>query len=184
MSYHRFLNLRELFQGDLNAKLTKNVISLDFQTLNCNCRDRNAYPYQGRCREPIVVYRANCLTTGKQYIGCTQQHVKQRMQGHFQDFKALFKLGKKSVTFATHFAASIPEGTELSWVKCKVQSFCSPYPRRNWIELGQVQGPRFRQDQGRHPLEGRPSSLGQNLRHQKLQTLQQGENGHSKAHQI
>jgi hypothetical protein len=36
------------------------------------------------------------------------------MQGHFQDVKALFKLGKKSDTFATHFAASIPEEIELS----------------------------------------------------------------------
>jgi hypothetical protein len=51
-----------------------------------------------------------------------QQHVK-RMQGHFQDVKKLFKLGKKSDSFATHFAASIPEETELSWVKCKVNKF-------------------------------------------------------------
>jgi hypothetical protein len=46
MPYHRFLNLRELFQGDLNAKLTKNVISKDFQTLNCNCRDKDACLYK------------------------------------------------------------------------------------------------------------------------------------------
>jgi len=39
MSYHRFTNLREIFQGDLSRKLTMGVTSLDFKTLPCNCRN-------------------------------------------------------------------------------------------------------------------------------------------------
>ena len=38
MSYHKFSNLREIFQGDLNQKLMDGIISHDFmdQPFNCN----------------------------------------------------------------------------------------------------------------------------------------------------
>jgi hypothetical protein len=88
ISYHRFRNLRELFQGDLKTKLTENLISLDFQPLPCNCRteDENGVcMYGGKCRTPIVVYKATCCKTAMSYIGNTQQHPKKRMQGHHQD---------------------------------------------------------------------------------------------------
>ena len=38
MSHHPFPNLREAFQGDLSAKLTDGVKSLDFEDRDCNCR--------------------------------------------------------------------------------------------------------------------------------------------------
>ena len=59
----------------------------------------------------IVVYQANCVVTGMKYIGNTQQQVKSRMQQHKQDTKRLFSEGKKSDSFASHFAKLIPEGT-------------------------------------------------------------------------
>ena len=34
MSYHRFTNLREIFQGDLSKKLTEDVESKDFKKHN------------------------------------------------------------------------------------------------------------------------------------------------------
>jgi hypothetical protein len=68
MSYHRFSNMRELFQGDLNTKLNRNVISKDFQKLPCNCRNKQACQYSGDCRTSIVVYQAVCLKTNKCYI--------------------------------------------------------------------------------------------------------------------
>jgi len=89
MSYHRFPNMRELFQGDLNAKLNVGLISTDFQTLPYNCRNKGACAYGGRCRTSIVVYQATCLKTGKKYLGNTQQFVKARMQQHVQDIKKL-----------------------------------------------------------------------------------------------
>jgi hypothetical protein len=117
MSYHRFPNLRELFQGDLNAKLNAGITSRDFQTLPCNCRNKKACPYGGKCRTKIVVYQATCLTTNKRYIGNTQQTTKTRIQGHVQDVKKLFSNGKKSDSFATHFATLVPEGTAKKEVK-------------------------------------------------------------------
>lgn len=125
MSYHRFLNLRELFQGDLNSKVTKGLTSKDFETLPCNCRNKKGCPFLGRCRESIVVYQACCLITGKKYIGNTQQHVKKRIQQHVQDTKQLFINDKKSDSFANHFAKLVPEGTEKkevrNFVKVKVE---------------------------------------------------------------
>lgn len=119
MSYHRFLNLRELFQGDLNSKVLKGVESLDFKALPCNCRNTKACPYQGKCRSSICVYQATCLQTNKKYIGCTQQPVKKRIQQHVQDTKRLFIDDKKSDSFASHFAQLVPEGT----LKKEVRNF-------------------------------------------------------------
>ena len=125
MSYHRFPNLRELFQGDLNKKLLQDVVSKDFQMLPCNCRNKMSCPYNGKCRTSIVIYQACCLTTGKKYIGNMQQHVKTRIQQHVQDTKRLVLSDKKSDSFANHFAKLVPEGTEKkdikNFIKVKVE---------------------------------------------------------------
>jgi hypothetical protein len=87
MSYHSFSNLGELFQSDLNTKRNSTVISKDFQNLPCNCRNKQACLYEGKCHHSIVAYQATCLKTNNCFIGNTQQHVKTRMQGHVQDVK-------------------------------------------------------------------------------------------------
>jgi GIY-YIG catalytic domain len=106
MSYHRFTNLREIFQGDLSKKLTVNVVSKDFETLQCNCRlgPEKICGYNNVCRKSIVVYKVVCKNTSKVYIGNTQQHFKRRMQQHFNDVKKLHQLGQKSDSYAKHFA--------------------------------------------------------------------------------
>ena len=106
MSYHRFTNLREIFQGDLSHKLTLDVESKDFQTLECNCRlgSEKKCGYNNLCRRSIVVYKVECLRTNKIYIGNTQQHFKTRMQQHFGDVKKLLKTDEKSDSYAKHFA--------------------------------------------------------------------------------
>ena len=55
MSYHKFSNLREQFQGVLGAKLLKGIGSLDFDTLPCNCNVRTKV--DDRCR--IIIYAAS-----------------------------------------------------------------------------------------------------------------------------
>lgn len=37
MSYHKFSNLREIFQGDLSRKIMENIHSRDFINRTCNC---------------------------------------------------------------------------------------------------------------------------------------------------
>ena len=103
MSYHRFPNLRELFQKDLNKKMNVGICSKDFQALECNCRGGQC-GYNNVCRTPIVVYKVECKMTNKVYIGSTQQHFKTRMQHHYAETRALQKTGKRSDSFARHFA--------------------------------------------------------------------------------
>jgi GIY-YIG catalytic domain len=116
MSYHRFTNLRELFQGDLSKKLTMDVASQDFENLECNCRTGsvNKCGYNNLCRKSIVVYKIECKTTSKIYIGNTQQFLKKRMQQHFNDVKLLHKQGIKSDSYAKHFAKQFVDQKEIT----------------------------------------------------------------------
>jgi hypothetical protein len=75
MSYHRFPNLRELLQRDLQQKLMDGIPSLDFQNLPCNCIGDGPEPsckFNNLCRHPLVVYKVECKSTGNIYIGNTQ----------------------------------------------------------------------------------------------------------------
>ena len=65
MSYHKFTNLGEIFQGDLNDdKVMDGITSKDFMDLNCNCIQSTTVNGKcicgGNCRKSIVVYKAIC----------------------------------------------------------------------------------------------------------------------------
>eukprot|EP00542_Grammatophora_oceanica_P003096 CAMPEP_0194068284 /NCGR_PEP_ID=MMETSP0009_2-20130614/87012_1 /TAXON_ID=210454 /ORGANISM="Grammatophora oceanica, Strain CCMP 410" /LENGTH=418 /DNA_ID=CAMNT_0038721369 /DNA_START=43 /DNA_END=1297 /DNA_ORIENTATION=- len=110
MSYSRHANLRrELFQGDLNAKLNKNLLSADFMDRPCNCKDPDLCPFRGKCRKKIVeLYEGKCLNSDKRYRGNTQQFVKIRTQQHVRDVKNLVQYNQRSDAFAYHFAKYVP----------------------------------------------------------------------------
>jgi hypothetical protein len=113
MSYHRFPNMRDLLAGDLSKKLSEGVESMDFQVRDCNCRGGRGprkCQYGDVCRMPIVVYKVTCKMTNKFYIGNTQQHLKSRMRGHFQDVKRLMEKEVHSDSYARHFAGIWPRG--------------------------------------------------------------------------
>ena len=109
MSYHRFSNLRETFQGDLNNKLMRNVTSKDFMDLKCNCANATTVDgkciYGGNCRKSIVIYKATCEECGCYCIGNAQQKLKNGMNQHFADVKNLVNNDKFSDSFAKHFAS-------------------------------------------------------------------------------
>jgi hypothetical protein len=69
MSYHRFSNVREIFQGGLSKNLTLEVKSKDFKTLECNCRPgtNKSCGYNDMCRKSIIVYKVECKETSKVY---------------------------------------------------------------------------------------------------------------------
>jgi hypothetical protein len=113
MSYHRFPNIRDVFQSQLSAKMIENVESLDFNTRACNCRSPSGTCQYGNvCRVPIVVYKVKCKTTGKIYIGNTQQYFKNRMRGHFQDVKQIVENNVYSDSYAKHFGEQVPKGAK------------------------------------------------------------------------
>ncbi len=115
MSYHRFSNMREIFNGDLTSKLNEGIESLDFESLPCNCRNNktSGCDYDGVCREKLVVYRAECKETGKSYIGCTQQSVK-KDQDHYQGLKRKRRQQDlQSDSFIKHFFERTKDVGEL-----------------------------------------------------------------------
>ena len=108
MSYHRFSNLGQAFQGDLSGKLTKNVQSEDFARLKCNCNKTSLVngecAYGGDCRASIVVYKAECKECKMCYLGNTQQKIKLRINQHLGEVCRLVNTGQTSDSFARHFA--------------------------------------------------------------------------------
>ena len=116
MSYHRFPNATETLQADLVTKLNKTAKSLDFADEPCNCqgvgKNNKICAFGERCRNKIVVYKVTCKKTGKIYIGCTQQNLKNRIQKHIGEAKDRFFKGKKSDSFAFHFSQRFPKDAE------------------------------------------------------------------------
>jgi hypothetical protein len=63
MSYHRFNNLRELFQGHLNEVLLRYVVSEDLRDRPCNCPGRGSCRYNNVCRKALIVYKVGSSIT-------------------------------------------------------------------------------------------------------------------------
>jgi hypothetical protein len=105
MSYHKFSNLWEIFQGDLNQKLMDGIISCDIMDCNCNCASKidGKCAYNGECRKMCVVYKATRKICDESYIGQTKQKLKDWMGQHLNDIKKLSTKGIKLDLFATHF---------------------------------------------------------------------------------
>ena len=118
MSYHKFSNLGEIFQGDLNKKLMNNITSKDFMDLDCNCRRCSTVNgrciYGGKCRKSIVIYKATCKDCGCYYIGNTQQKLKLRMNTHFSETRDLINNGNSSDSFAKHFASHFKDKNSIT----------------------------------------------------------------------
>ena len=97
MSYHRFPNLGQAFQGDLTTKLVKNVKSLDFDDEPCNCNRASKIngecAYGGDCRKSIVIYKAECKDCNMAYLGNTQQKLKLRINQHLGEVSKLVNTG-------------------------------------------------------------------------------------------
>ena len=87
MSYHKFPNLGQQFQSDLTSQLKKDLKSMDFMDLLCNCNkalqiDRKCM-YKGDWRKYIVVYNAKyvkCRT-----MGIPSKKLKTRINQHLNE---------------------------------------------------------------------------------------------------
>jgi hypothetical protein len=116
MSYHKFSNLQEIFQGDLNQKLMDGIISCDFMNwpCNCNCASKidGKCAYNEECRRMCVVYKATCKICDESHIGQTQQKLKNWMGQHLNDMKKLVTKGVKSDSFMSHFTYHCKKGVK------------------------------------------------------------------------
>ena len=107
MSYHKFTNLGETFQGDPNNKLMEGITSKDFMDLEWNCNQATTVNGNcicgGNCKKSLVIYKATCKECGCYYVGNTQQKLKSRMNQHFAETKDLVDNKKFSDSFAKTF---------------------------------------------------------------------------------
>ena len=84
MSYHRFPNLSQKFNSDLNNKVMENVYDKGYEDQKCNCsvtlrKEDGSCLYKGVCRRSTVIYQVDCALTGKSYVGKTQNYLKERV---------------------------------------------------------------------------------------------------------
>ena len=66
---------------------------MDF-VLTAVMKDEN-YLYKGLCNRSIVIYKLNCVTTGKSYIVNIQIYLEKRMQQHLGDVWKVIESGNK-----------------------------------------------------------------------------------------
>jgi len=114
ISCHRFPNLREMFQADLNDKLMAGVESEDFKDKACNCNKASLVDgvcvFGSSCRKCVLlVCDARCKFCEvqgqvKSCLGNTQQQVKTRTNQHLQELVKLVNTGQGAGSFAGHFA--------------------------------------------------------------------------------
>ena len=62
----------------------------------------------------LITYEVRCKTTGKRYIGTTQQTLKKRMTGHSNDIQKLIVKGIRSDSFADHYRRFLPKNVKPS----------------------------------------------------------------------
>ena len=101
--------MREIFNADLQKKLTADITSKSFKIENCNCSRENGEEvatckYNDVCRVPMCIYKAKCITSGRYYIGSTQNTIKKRFAGHLAEVKAAVEGGECSDTYAMYFS--------------------------------------------------------------------------------
>ena len=107
ISDHIFNNLAELLNGDLAAKIGREIFSKDLMDRNFNAsipyKVNRKCVYKGKCRSICIIYQVKCSMCDDVYIGNTQQTFKTIMDFHFSNLLRLLKNGKKSDSFSAHF---------------------------------------------------------------------------------
>ena len=76
MSYHRYNNLAELLNGDLTAKIGRDIFSKDLMDRECNfslpSKFNGKCVYEGKCRSKCIIYELKFSKCDAIYIGNTQ----------------------------------------------------------------------------------------------------------------
>ena len=80
MSYHIFNNLAELLNGDLAAKIGRDIFSKYLIDRECSCsvpyKANRKYFYEGKFRSKCLIYEVKCSIWEAIYIGNTQHTFK------------------------------------------------------------------------------------------------------------
>lgn len=116
MSYHKFPNLGQQFQSDLTQKLTKEMRSMYFMELPCNCNAKTKVDgkcmFKGDCQKSTVVNNAKCKICKISYFGYTQQKLKLRINQHLAEVYVMVNKGKALDYFSKYFTLHYPNREE------------------------------------------------------------------------
>ena len=130
MSYHKFPNLRDIFQGDLKGKVMKNIVSKEYQDKKCNCNratlDKDGLcQWKGHCGKHMVLYVMKCRFCPKEYLGQTQNALKERSGEHARDVKKLLNIEESSDSYAAHMVTHFPPGAKTTTSMARTMSTTS-----------------------------------------------------------
>ena len=93
------MNLSELLNRYLVAKIGPGILSRDLVDRECNCfipsKVNGKCVYGGKCRQKCLFYEVKLSMCDAIYIGNTQHKFKKIMDGHFSDVQRLLKNGQK-----------------------------------------------------------------------------------------
>jgi hypothetical protein len=143
MSYHKFSNLGQKLNSDLTAKVMTGIYDTDLADKKCNCnaksktKDGRCY-YDDECRKSMAVYNNECLICAEEYIGKTQDYLKNRTRAHFGDVWKVIETGRKKFgeawygtggylradAFAKHFAEHCRDEPNSNAVRAKMKEIC------------------------------------------------------------
>jgi hypothetical protein len=145
MSYHKFSNLGEKFNSDLQSKVMREIDDKTWNNHKCNCDIRTKKAdgtclYEGLCRKAIVVYELKCSLCGCCYVGKTQRYFKTRTGEHFGDVWKVIETGRKKFgpnwkgsggyaqadAFAIHFAQHCRDARNSNEVRAKLKEIIVP----------------------------------------------------------
>ena len=100
MSFHKFTNLGQKFNSDLQGKVMRGITDEINRDRHCNCNIRSKADrhcqYDNNCRKATVVYELKCLICDMDYIGKTQRYVKIRTKEHVNDVWKVIDSGRKN----------------------------------------------------------------------------------------
>jgi len=86
--------------------------------VECNCAPKSKVNdeciYGGMCNEKVVVYKATCKCCSMYYLGCTQNSPKNRFTQHLNQVKNLIEKGKRTTSFADHFASHFQNTNQVT----------------------------------------------------------------------
>jgi len=145
MSYHKFTNLGEQFNGDLTGKVMDGVNDFDLRDRPCGCHrsskraDGRCF-YDGNCRRSMVVYKLRCKCCDSSYFGKTQLYLRDRTQQHFGDVWKVIETGRmkygeewrgsggytRADAFAKHFADHCRDCSNSNEVIAKLKELVEP----------------------------------------------------------
>jgi hypothetical protein len=120
-------NIQQLIANHNRSVINKNV-SLEPSVKDCNCRNSNNCPLDGKCLTSSIIYQATVTRQDTQkeesYIGLTENTFKTRFNGHNNSFR---HSNKRNATTLSNYIWSLKDINIPYTLKWKMIAKATPY---------------------------------------------------------